>query len=248
MEKRWQKILSLVLFLTLVVVIIAGKIHDNNIEKTNAIEAEKYNKTQLENKPKEISDNSNKKYQGKIWNAIGDSITFLNGYEPIVKETLGFSDYRNYGKSGYTTEMLSNEINNWDANADLITFFAGTNDFGRDLDLSVTKASTEKIFSSLKEKYSNKTIIVILPLQRWGYVGDTQPEKTMTNSKGITLRQYCDTIAQVAVAKNFKVIDMYNDSGITKDNINTFTVDGLHPNSDGNQKIASVIIDNLKKL
>lgn len=246
--KKGQFIFVSILFAMLVCVIIAGQIHDKDVAKANAKITNEFNKSPLATKTTEKNNQSNQKFQGKIWNAIGDSITFRDGYEPIVKDSLGLKSYRNYGKSGFTTEMLLEDMNKWDSNADLITFFAGTNDFGRDLDLSVTKASTEKIFSYLKEKYPNKTIIVILPTQRWGYTGDVLPEKTMTNRKGLTLRQYCDTIAEIAKKYNLKVIDMFNDSGINQSNINQLTIDGLHPNDAGYQKIADVIINYLQKL
>ncbi|MEW4281752.1 SGNH/GDSL hydrolase family protein [Priestia megaterium] len=191
------------------------------------------------------------KWQGKVWNAIGDSITFQDGYEPVVKNALGLSSYRNYGKSGYTTQMLLGEEPNWDSNADLVTFFAGTNDFGRCDDLSVTQSSMQSICTKLKAKYPGKTIAIFLPLQRWGYTGDVVfgPQDTLINSKGNTLRQYCDVIKQVAIDNNIPVLDLYYLSGIDKVNVGNFTTDGLHPNTTkGYPKIANVMIDFLNSL
>lgn len=243
-NNRSSSIFVLILFILTIGVLVIGNNHYQNKIKANSTNASIESEKEIKNQEKVTEG----KFSGKVWNAIGDSITFRDGYVPLVQKSLNIKEYRNYGKSGYTTEMLVGEIENWDSKADLITFFAGTNDFGRNLDLSITKTSTEKIFSKLTEKYPNKNIVVILPLQRWGYSGDIEPEETMTNSKGITLEQYCDTIAEVAQKYNLEVIDMYNDAGISKDNINDFTVDGLHPNDAGNQKIANVITDFLRNL
>ena len=184
-------------------------------------------------------------FNNKTWNAIGDSITWLNKYEPIVANALGISTVRNYGKSGFSTVMLKGEVSSWDNDADLISFFAGTNDFGRCDDLSTTENSVDYIFSNLKTKYPNKKIVVCLPIQRWGYTGDTVngSQPTMTNSKGIKLWQYCEIIMKKANQYDLPVLDLYNLSGITKDNINIYTADGLHPNDDGFKKISAVMID-----
>jgi len=184
-------------------------------------------------------------FSNKIWNAIGDSITWLNKYEPIVANALGLSTVRNYGKSGFSTVMLKSDIASWDNNADLISFFAGTNDFGRCDDLTTTESSVDFIFSNLKTKHPNKKIVVCLPTQRWGYTGDTVQgsQPTMTNTKGITLWQYCEVLKAKAKQYDLPVLDLYNLSGITKDNINTYTYDGLHPNDLGFQKIANIMID-----
>lgn len=190
------------------------------------------------------------KYSGKVWNAIGDSITFQNLWEPTVQSSLGISSYNNYGKSGYSTVMLKGDEASWSLSADIITFFAGTNDFGRCDTLATTQSSVTDILNYLITNFPNKTIVVCLPTQRWGYTGDTYqgPQPTMTNSSGLTLRQYCDTIKSVADGLSIPVCDLYYLSGITKDNITTYTSDGLHPNTAGATKISNVLIDFLNSL
>ncbi|MDR7073302.1 SGNH/GDSL hydrolase family protein [Fictibacillus barbaricus] len=183
------------------------------------------------------------KYEGKTWLTIGDSITYLNGYQPIVNQTFNFGEIKNYGKSAFTTEMLVDEMETWPKNAQLVTFFAGTNDFGQNVDLNTTKQSVDTIFRHLKEKYPKSDIVVILPSQRWGFKRDPVPEPTMTNSKGNTLEQYCDVIEESAKKYKLPTIDLYHQSGITKDNIDTYTKDGLHPNKKGFKKIAQVMSD-----
>ena len=188
----------------------------------------------------------------KKWNAIGDSITFLDGYEPIVKNALGIESYTNNGKSGFSTPMIGADyINNMSDNYDLITFFMGTNNFGRCNSIAETKTSCESIFSAMANKWQTSDIVIILPIQRWGYTGDyskgSQP--TMTNSDGITLREYCLAIKEIAEKYSFRVLDGYYRSGIIggkNGNTSNYLSDGLHPNESGNTLIANMIVKFLK--
>ena len=188
----------------------------------------------------------------KKWNAIGDSITFFDGYEPLVKNALGIESYTNNGQSGFSTPMIgAGYINNMSDDYDLITFFMGTNNFGRCNSIAETKSSCESIFSAMADKWQTADIVIILPIQRWGYTGDdvkgSQP--TMTNSDGITLREYCLAIKEVAEKYSFCVLDGYYRSGIIggeNGNTSNYLNDGLHPNDKGNELIANMIVKFLK--
>lgn len=188
----------------------------------------------------------------KKWNAIGDSITFLDGYEPIVKNALGIESYTNNGQSGFSTLMIGKSyINNMSDDYDLITFFMGTNNFGRCNSIEETKTSCDSIFSAMADKWQTSDIAIILPIQRWGYTGDNVkgPQSTMTNSDGITLRDYCLAIKEVAEKYTFCVLDGYYRSGIIggeNGNTSNYLKDGLHPNDRGNELIANMIVKFLK--
>lgn len=201
---------------------------------------------------KEIKNPYAKKPVWKKWNAIGDSITFLNGYEPIVKNALGIETYVNNGQSGFSTTMLgSTYINDMSDDFDLITFFMGTNNFGRCNTIEETKTSCESIFSAMADKWQTKDIVIILPIQRWGYTGDDVKgeQTTMTNSDGITLREYCLAIKEIAEKYSFCVLDCYYRSGIVggeNGNTSIYLKDGLHPNDAGNVLIANMIVKFLK--
>ena len=188
----------------------------------------------------------------KKWNAIGDSITFFDGYEPIVKNALGIESYTNNGQSGFSTTMINEAyINSMPNDYDLVTFFMGTNNFGRCNTIEETKTSCNTIFSIMADKWQTADIAIILPIQRWGYTGDdvkgSQP--TMTNSDGITLREYCLAIKEIAEKYSFRVLDGYYRSGIIggeNGNTSNYLSDGLHPNESGNTLIANMIVKFLK--
>lgn len=199
-----------------------------------------------------ILENKYSTHTWKKWNAIGDSITFFDGYEPIVKNALGIESYTNNGQSGFSTTMINEAyINSMPNDYDLITFFMGTNNFGRCDTIEETKTSCNAIFSIMADKWQTADIAVILPIQRWGYTGDdvkgAQP--TMTNSDGITLREYCLAIKEVAEKYPFCVLDGYYRSGIIggeNGNTSNYLSDGLHPNESGNTLIGNMIVKFLK--
>ena len=201
---------------------------------------------------KEIKNPYAKKTTWKKWNAIGDSITFFDGYEPIVKNALGIESYTNNGQSGFSTPMIGKSyIDSMSDDYDLITFFMGTNNFGRCNSIAETKSSCESIFSAMADKWQTSDIVIILPIQRWGYTGDDVKgqQVTMTNSDGITLRDYCLAIKEIAEKYTFCVLDGYYRSGIIggeNGNTSNYLKDGLHPNDRGNALIANMIVKFLK--
>lgn len=66
------------------------------------------------------------------------------------------------------------------------------------------------------------------------------------NKQGIDEAEYNDAIRKIAKNMGVNFIDLYKDTGITPDNITDFTVDKLHPNKDGMQKIAYTIIESIR--
>jgi hypothetical protein len=68
-----------------------------------------------------------------------------------------------------------------------------------------------------------------------------------SNSKGIDESAYNDAIRTIAANMGVNLIDLYNNSGITPSNISQFTVDRLHPNKSGMEKIAKTVVDSIKE-
>ncbi len=126
------------------------------------------------------------KWNEKVWLTLGDSITKANGYQPIVKEKLGFSRVENKGINGQTmaqqktnksTYSMGKNINYKEY--DLVTIFIGTNDFRYNKKLGKIEENSKNIYDEstfigayqmLIEKIlsSNPSInlVLITPLQR----------------------------------------------------------------------------------
>ena len=92
--------------------------------------------TKVESDSEELKNIYNNRWSQKSWLTLGDSITKANGYQPIVKERLGFSKVDNKGINGQTmayqktnksTYYIGKDINY--KQYDLVTIFIGTNDF-----------------------------------------------------------------------------------------------------------------------
>jgi lysophospholipase L1-like esterase len=215
------------------------------------------------------------KWQGKTWNVIGDSITEHNfrtnlNYHDYIKNKIGCT-VNNYGVSGtgyFTpsasggTNQIPNRISNMNNTADLITVFAGTNDWGEvgkslvlgtfgDTDPNVSfYGAVDSSLIQLIAKYPTKTIAVFTPLPRgtsWG-----------ANASGVTMEQVVDAIIKVASKYSIPVLDLYRKSGLFPWNdtandtlfkaIGQSSGDRLHPNDAGHQLLADKILSFLNSL
>jgi lysophospholipase L1-like esterase len=213
------------------------------------------------------------KWTGKIWNAMGDSITEVNfrantRYHDYIKSKIGCT-VNNYGISGTGyfcgSSPFAGRVNSMAANADLITVFGGTNDWdnvtrtlvlGAYGDTSATGSFYGAVDSTLTQliaKYPTKTIAVFTPLPRANGYGDST--KTGT---GYTMKQIADAIIQVCNKYSIPVLDLYRNSSLfpwdTTANATYFKdpgadpADGLHPNDAGHAVLADKILSFLNTL
>lgn len=221
------------------------------------------------------------KWANKKWNAIGDSITEHNfrstqNYHDFIKAKVTGLLVNNYGVSGTGwfspsgtggTNQIFNRIAAMDANADLITVFAGTNDWasvGKTFAMG-TFGDTDQTLSfygavdfTLKQliaKYPTKTIAVFTPLAR-----STSYGSTGLNAQGATLQQVADSIIKVANSLSIPVLDLNrNGSPLAPwntTNNNTYfnytfptgSGDGLHPNDAGHVILADKILSFLNTI
>lgn len=210
------------------------------------------------------------KWAGKKWNVIGDSITERN----IIKSTKNYQDYisdkigcvvNNYGISGTGWRTPSsggalaiyNRIATTDSTADLITVFAGTNDYGEtgvpfvlgalgDTTTATFYGTLDNVLNQLITKYPIKAIAVFTPL----------PDGGMWGAKGYTMQSIADAIIQVANKYSIPVLDLFRINNLNINN--TFAKDyyfkdvnsviTIHPNDAGHIKLADKILAFLNTL
>ena len=183
----------------------------------------------IDNKAAKINDY----WSGSTWFAFGDSITGMGYYIPQVDEELGTISTA-YGHGGasyaqlasYYTEMIGGDT------PDLITLFAGTNDFGHSGTIDAMKGGMRTIIEGLYQAFPKVTLIIIAPLQR-DYTG-ADPGETAglgPNSLGLYLVDYVDAIKEIAQEYSIPCLNLYNEGGINSHNASEKTSDGLHPNS-----------------
>lgn len=178
------------------------------------------------------------------WVAIGDSITYLNehlnetgnrvtkGYMTRVVEKLPNIHYINQGHNGWTSGGIAKDIEKLGlVKADVYSVFLGTNDWWQGLPIGTFKdyeANTGSgtvygsfgiIINKLKSLNSNAKIILITPMQRADFVYLTNMKNNAYGSykekNGQTLAQVVDAINNIGKSEHFKVVDLYNNSGMT---------------------------------
>lgn len=213
-------------------------------------------------------------WQGKKWVAFGDSISAgfqlddpdTQLYSHLIAKDLGLQlvsgSMHAMNSMGYTvtagTAVGQHSMPayvNADKNedADLVTIFAGTNDFGRSVAMPLgtmaDDANTESFYGRLKltcdllsAKYPNALVILVTPLPRHdcadGTVGTVEPTKTLVD--------YADAIRQVAALYSFPVLDLTRESGMqmrSKAFRTAYMADNIHPNAAGHAKFIAPALE-----
>ena len=197
---------------------------------------------------------------GLKWNALGDSITAgaqsTASYIDYIAEDTGVIA-RNYGVSGNTIahipghwagDGMAIRYAEMDDDADIITVFGGTNDWGHGLveigswndgTNTTLYGGTQTLIEGLINKYPTKKIGFILPIPRNDINGDN------------ALGDYVAVIKEVCDRYSIPTLDLYHESGIMPglDAHKTALIpDGTHPNAEGHRMIANKIQRFLERL
>ncbi|MES1216200.1 MAG: SGNH/GDSL hydrolase family protein, partial [Bacteroidota bacterium] len=182
------------------------------------------------------------------WVAIGDSITYLNehqnetgnrvtkGYMTRVVEKLTYIKYTNQGHNGWTSGGIAEQIEKLGIEqADIYSIFLGTNDWwqGRPLGTiddyknnsgnNTVYGSFRIIINKLRSLNKDAKIILITPMQRvdFVYINDFKNSAygSYREKNGQSLAQFADAINEIGKYEKFKVVDLYNKSGMTLKNL-----------------------------
>ena len=186
------------------------------------------------------------------WVAIGDSITYLNehldeagnritkGYMTRVVEKMPHIHYVNSGYNGWTSGGIADKIETLNLEkADLYSVFLGTNDWwqGRPVgtldDYNKNNTGSSTVFGSyriiidkLKNLNDKARIILITPMQRgdFVYLGDMKNNAygSYKNKNDQSLSQFVEAIKSLGAFEQIEVIDLYNGSGMTLENMVRF--------------------------
>lgn len=210
------------------------------------------------------------KWVGKKWNVIGDSFTEINSrttknYEYFIQDLIGCT-INNYGISGTGwrtpstnggTNAIYQRISTMDTTADLITVWAGTNDYAEvgiswalgalgDTTVATLYGAIDNVINQLIAQYPTKTIAIFTPL----------PDGGMWGAKTQTMQQVADAIIQVANKYGKPVLDLFriNDLNINNATAKTYYfTDGSgnttpHPNYNGHNSLKDKILSFLNTL
>ena len=187
----------------------------------------------------------------RSWIALGDSITYLNehpeetgnritkGYMSRVTERLPHLRYINKGFNGWTAGDVAREIDSLGlVKADLYTVFLGTNDWWRGRPIGTIDdfrndngngsfyGSMRIILSRLRKLNDKAEIILITPLQRvdFVYIANTTNNAfgSYRKKNDQSLAGFAEAILAIGKLENLEVVDLYNNSGITHENLVRF--------------------------
>ncbi|MDR3268189.1 MAG: SGNH/GDSL hydrolase family protein [Tannerella sp.] len=189
--------------------------------------------------------------QPLTWVAIGDSITYLNdhpsetgnrvkkGYMSQVVEQLPHITYVNKGFNGWTSIGVAEKIDDLGLEkADIYTVFLGTNDWWAGCPVGTMADYTDHtgaktvygafriIIDKLKSLNPDASVILLTPLQRGDFVCIDNYANNAVGSyrakAGRPLTDVIDAIRNIAAQDGLTVIDLYNESGITLQNMVKF--------------------------
>lgn len=198
------------------------------------------------------------KLEGLKANFLGDSITEGHGVENledtywnVLKRECGLAEARGYGIGGtriarqtlpsenprHDLDFLS-RVEEMDADADLVVFFGGTNDFGHG-EAPIGQMSDRSPYSfygachclmrSLIQKYPDAVLVGMTPLHR-----------EVEERGGRRLLDFVRAEREVAEYYSIPLVDLYAGSGIQPQVEilkERYCPDGLHPNAAGHRLI-----------
>ncbi|NOU82276.1 SGNH/GDSL hydrolase family protein [Paenibacillus sp. LMG 31459] len=204
--------------------------------------------------------NKSGRWVGKSWATLGDSISAAGGYQPLVCAEVCFATMVNLAVSGCS--MAAGGDRDYGATVhagralqdipDCVTVFAGTNDFRLDKplgsiegrDIHTFRGAYATLIEDLLTRRPDSRLNLWTPLQRdkdgW--------DNTVRNGAGFRLAEYAEAIRGLGVYYALPVLDLYAESGITRLTLDYFTLDGLHPNAAGFQRIAGLAVPFLERL
>lgn len=199
------------------------------------------------------------------WCSLGTSISWLNdntasfpitkGYQTRVMERLAFEKFSNKAVNGGTLSSAISQV----ALADYYTIEHGINDWGHstpvgeidDYILNTKNGTFAATYRQLIDRIftRNKKARVVLctPRKAYGY-GSYLPAHWYDPLNGIYLEEYANIIRQIAAYESFPVADFFAECGGQRQLDNWSYDTALHPNDEGMQIMANVLIQAFEKI
>ena len=188
----------------------------------------------------------------------------IRGFQTIFNEQFKFADFDSIAYDGHSlgaqstsdTSSIALKLTSWTGSeGDIWTLDTVTNDFKRNIPLgtisdynadsptALTYYGALKIFANKISELSGDTAIVLVAnashRNNGGYTS------TSKNTAGYGLSDYSNALMTIAELNGWYFVDVFNYSGITDDNIDITTYDGLHPTNLGFKLLATTWVAQL---
>lgn len=203
--------------------------------------------------------------QGR-WCSLGTSISWLNentasysgltkGYQTRVMEKLAFKSFSNKAVNGGCLESAISAV----AYADYYTIEHGINDWGHSTPVGTiddyinnTKNGTfaaiyRQLIDRIFARNKKARVILCTPRKAYGF-GGYLPDHWYDPKNSIYLEEYVNIIRQIAAYESFPVADFFAECGGQRQLDNWSYDTALHPNDDGMQIMANVLIQAFEKI
>ena len=181
------------------------------------------------------------------WCSLGTSISWLNdntasfpitkGYQTRVMEKLAFKIFT----ADYYT--IEHGINDWGHSTPVGTIDDYINNTKNGTFAAIYRQLIDRIFARNKKA----RVILCTPRKGYGY-GDFLPDHWYDPKKGIYLEEYANIIRQIAAYESFPVADFFAECGGQRQLDNWSYDTALHPNDEGMQIMANVLIKAFEKI
>jgi len=199
------------------------------------------------------------------WCSLGTSISWLNdntssfpitkGYQTRVMEKLAFSKFTNKAVNGGCISSAISEV----IFADYYTIEHGINDWGHSVPVGTIKdyinntkngtfaASYRQLIDRIFVRNPKARVILCTPRKAYGFNGYL-PDHWDDPKNGIYLQEYADLVREIAAYESFPVADFFAECGGQRQ-LSQLSYDvALHPNDDGFQIMANVLIQAFEKI
>lgn len=209
---------------------------------------------------------TDKKWKGKKWVVIGDSLTDLNGraykhYFDYISWKTGIEIvYMGVSDTGYAKGISNNNafyqrIENIDTSADVITIFGSFNDLASGLSIGNITDNTNETIAGCVNLCINE-IYSKIPLANLGIVTPCPWEQyTPMDSDDSASVKYVDVLIDISKKRGIPCLDLFRESGIRPWESTVRSAiykndngSGTHPDSDGQRILYPKFESLLEKL
>ena len=230
--------------------------HGYNVEDVDSIVFSTEPAKAVSAEPREIS--------GR-WCSLGTSISWLNentasypltkGYQTRVMEKLAFKNFSNRAVNGGVLSSAVNQV----VRADFYTIEHGINDWGHSTPVGTiddyinnTKNGTfaatyRQLIDRIFSRNDKARVILCTPRKAYGFNGYL-PDHWYDPLNDIYLEDYANIIRQIAAYESFPVADFFAEAGGQRQLDNWSYDTALHPNDDGMQIMANILIQAFEKI
>ena len=199
------------------------------------------------------------------WCSLGTSISWLNentdsypltkGYQTRVMEKIAFKNFTNKAVNGGVLQSAISSV----VLADYYTIEHGINDWGHSTPVGTiddyinnTKNGTfaatyRQVIDRIFTRNPKARVILCTPRKAYGFNGYL-PDHWYDPQNGIYLEEYANIIRQIAAYESFPVADFFAEAGGQRQLDNWSYDTALHPNDDGMQIMANVLIQAFEKI